>query len=84
METKTTEYQKILDRRQSAQRHRVIRFTLKDIADIRGIKVSGVHSAIRRGLLDPTDLESVARYVLRVKDVPGKYKKGNADPCPTT
>lgn len=60
-------YIAVAQSRESAQRHRVIRFTLKDIADLRGIKVSGVHSAIRRGLLDPASLESIARYALRLR-----------------
>lgn len=70
MNEASNEHQKIRERRQTAKRHRVIRFTLKDIADLRGVTVAAVQKAAYRGILDPSSLESIARYILRLKDTP--------------
>jgi hypothetical protein len=53
--------------RRKKQRYRLLSFTLRDIAEARGITVVGVSAAIKRGLLDPTDLKSIAEYILRVE-----------------
>ena len=43
------------------------RFTYGDMARVRGVKVGTVRRDVSKGLVDARDLESVARYVLRVK-----------------
>jgi len=46
------------------KRHRLLKFTLSDISNAKGVTIHAVHMAIRRKLLNPKDLKSIARYIL--------------------
>jgi hypothetical protein len=68
-----------MDMAKRIERFRVIKVTYADIAYYRGVTVYAVRSAVRRGLLEPSDLGSIARYVLRVP-TSRKTKEGAATP----
>ena len=42
-----------------------LKITPQVIADARGVTRGAIHRAISRGTLDPRDLESIARYILK-------------------
>ncbi len=46
------------------ERHRVLKFTMRDIADAKGVTIHAVHMAVRRRLINPEDIKSIARYIL--------------------
>ncbi len=49
---------------QSRPRERIlVKVTRRMIADARGITVSGVRQAIKRGKLNPYDLKSIAEFI---------------------
>lgn len=55
------------DRWKKGKSYRRYCYTLKDIAKARGVSVFAVRKAVSRLLLDPMDIKSIARYVLRQK-----------------
>jgi len=50
---------------QSRKRTKIyLKVTPQIIADARGVSIGAIHKAIYRGILDPRDLISVAKYIL--------------------
>ena len=51
---------------QSRKRTKVyLKITPQVLADARGVLRGAIHKAISRGILDPTDLLSIAKYILK-------------------
>jgi len=44
-----------------------LKITPQVLADARGVSKAAIHRAISRKILDPRDIVSIARYVLKVK-----------------
>jgi len=42
-----------------------IKVTPQIIANARGVSIGAIHKAINRGVLDPKDLISIAKYILK-------------------
>lgn len=51
---------------QSRERTKIyLKVTPQILAKARGISKGGIHKAISRGILDPRDLVSIAKYILK-------------------
>ena len=50
-------------------RFRNLVFKYQDIADAKGVTVHAVRQAVKRGRLDPTDLKSIAEYILKIDGI---------------
>ena len=54
-------------------------YTLQDIAHVRGVTIHAVRQSIKRGTLNPEDLVSVARYILK-GSIPGERNEPKGNP----
>lgn len=48
-------------------RIRVVKFSISDIAEAKGVTNSAIHKAVNRKIVQPRNLVSLAKYILREK-----------------
>ncbi len=60
-------YETVIRRRDRRTSNRLLEFILPDIAEAKGVTLHAIYAAIKRDILRPKELRSIAKYVLTKK-----------------